>query len=133
TLAESGSGGKSMRVIAVLAAAFGFLGVAIGAFGAHGLADPHARELIEIGARYQMYHALAGFAVVALMHAGVRRARWAAAFFYAGILLFSGSLYARAFGAPGALGMLIPMGGTLFLIGWGVLTCAAFGLRANSN
>lgn len=118
-----------MRIIAVLAAVFGFLAVAVGAFARHGLADPYAKELIEIGARYQMYHALAALGLIALMQAGAKGARWAAPFFFAGILLFSGSLYALAFGAPRAIGMLTPMGGTLLMIGWGVTICAALRMK----
>lgn len=120
-----------MRMISVLAALCGFLAVAFGAFAAHGLADPAAKSLAETGARYQMYHALAGLGVVALMRAGARAARFSAPFFFAGTLLFSGSLYALAFGAPRAIGLVTPMGGVLLLIGWLVLGIAAWRWRAD--
>jgi uncharacterized membrane protein YgdD (TMEM256/DUF423 family) len=108
-----------------LGAASGFLSVAAGAFAAHGIAEPVAKDLIKTGATYEFMHAIATFACATFMQIGARRARFAPAFFLAGTLLFSGSLYGLALGAPKWTGAITPIGGTLFLIGWGVLVCAA--------
>ena len=106
----------------------GFLGVAIGAFGAHGLRSrlsPEMLAVFETGVRYQMYHVFALLIVAAAIgHAGQARllmiAGWS---FIAGILIFSGSLYALALTGTTALGAITPIGGLAFLIGW---ACLAF-------
>jgi uncharacterized membrane protein YgdD (TMEM256/DUF423 family) len=108
-----------------LAAIGGFLAVAVGAFAAHGVKDPRAAELLRTGATYGFMHSMATFACAILMQVGARRARFAPAFFLSGVALFSGSLWAMAFGAPGWVGPITPIGGVLFLIGWGVLAWAA--------
>jgi uncharacterized membrane protein YgdD (TMEM256/DUF423 family) len=111
-----------------LAAAGGFIAVAMGAFAAHGLHDPRAQALVRTGATYGFLHILATFACAIFMQLGARRARFAPAFFLSGVLLFSGSLCGLALGAPRWLGIVTPFGGVLFLIGWGVLVCAARGV-----
>ena len=111
-----------------LAAIGGFLAVAIGAFAAHGAKDPRSAELLRTGALYDFMHVMATFACAILMQLGAGRARFAPAFFLSGVVLFSGSLWAMAFGAPNWVGAITPIGGTLFLIGWGVLVCAARGV-----
>jgi uncharacterized membrane protein YgdD (TMEM256/DUF423 family) len=116
------------RTWLTLAAAFGFLAVAAGAFGAHGAADEQARAWLQTGAQYALVHVLATFACAALMQAGAARARLAPGFFLSGVALFSGSLFAMALGAPRWLGAITPIGGVLFLIGWAVLACAARGV-----
>lgn len=103
----------------------GFAAVAVGAFAAHGMRDPRAAELLKIGANYGFMHTMATLACATFMQVGARRARFAPAFFLSGVLLFSGSLYALAFGAPRWVGAVTPVGGLLFLIGWGVVTWAA--------
>ena len=106
-----------------------FIGVAAGAFGAHGLKDRLSAEMLavfEVGVRYQMYHALALLAV------GGIAARWggsaAAAgwLFVAGTVLFSGSLYALAFTGQRWLGAVTPVGGAALLVGWAALAWAAW-------
>ena len=104
----------------------GFLGVTLGAFGAHALRSrlsPEMLAVFETGVRYQMYHTFA----VLIVAAAIGRigdasllvlAGW---FFFAGILLFSGSLYALALTGVGVLGAVTPVGGLLFLIGWACL------------
>ncbi len=114
------------RTWTTLAALSGFLAVGFGAFGAHGVTDPVAKELLRTGSTYEMMHALATLVCAALGVAGATRARHAPAFFLAGSLLFSGSLYAMALGAPKPLGAVTPIGGLLFLIGWGVLAWATW-------
>jgi len=112
----------------LLAAIFGFLGVAFGAFGAHGLRDrlsPEMLSVFEIGVRYQMYHAFALLAVaIAIKQFGRTRLLYIAGWsFLAGILIFSGSLYALALTGTGMFGAITPIGGVGLLIGW---ACLAF-------
>jgi uncharacterized membrane protein YgdD (TMEM256/DUF423 family) len=117
------------RTWLTLAAVAGFTSVAFGAFAAHGVSDPKAQEWLRTGALYGFVHALATFACAAVVQAGGRRARFAPVFFLSGVLLFSGSLYAMALGAPRWLGAVTPLGGLLFLAGWGVLAWAARGVE----
>ena len=116
---------KTFLLVGALA---GFLAVALGAFGAHALKgrlSPEMLAVFETGVRYQMYHALAIIAtglVLARMDGWlVRTAGW---FFTAGIVLFSGSLYALAFTGVTVLGAITPLGGLAFLIGWACLAIA---------
>ena len=116
-----------------IAAINGAIAVAAGAFGAHALQgrlDPHALQVFETGARYQMYHALAiGLAAFAIRDLAATPATVAAGFFLAGILLFSGSLYLLALTGAKVLGIVTPFGGVCFLIGWGFLAFAATRLK----
>ena len=109
-----------------LAAISGFIAVGAGAFAAHYLKDPSAKEVMKTGATYELTHALATLACAALMQAGARRARFVPALFLGGTLLFSGSLYALALGAPRWTGIITPFGGLLFLGGWAVMAWAAW-------
>jgi uncharacterized membrane protein YgdD (TMEM256/DUF423 family) len=113
------------RIWTTLAALSGLIAVAAGAFGAHGVQDPTARELLRTGATYEFIHALATLACAALMITAMPRARFAPAWFLGGALLFSGSLYALAFGAPRLVGIVTPFGGVAFMVGWAVLAWAA--------
>ena len=115
------------RMWMTLAAVSGFIAVAAGAFAAHG-ADGRGAELLRTGALYGMTHALATVGCAAFMAIGAARARLAPAFFLSGTLLFSGSLYAMALGGPNWLGMITPIGGLLFLVGWAVLAWSAAGI-----
>ena len=116
------------------AAVSGFVGVAAGAFGAHGLEGRASAEELaafETGARYQMYHALALFAVAWLADrlpdaTSVMVAGWA---FVAGTVLFSGSLYVLGLTGSRALVMMTPLGGLVFLVGWASLLVAALSSR----
>jgi uncharacterized membrane protein YgdD (TMEM256/DUF423 family) len=111
------------RALVVLAAVLGLSGVAAGAFGAHAMgADPRAVDLLRTGASYALWHALAMLACRAL---GLGRA--APALFGIGACLFSFSLYALALGAPRAVALATPFGGTALLAGWVALAVA--GLR----
>jgi uncharacterized membrane protein YgdD (TMEM256/DUF423 family) len=111
-------------------AVMGAVGVAIGAFGAHGLRgrlSPDMLAVFETGVRYHMYHALAIMATAALFLRVDGRAVVVAGWcFTAGIILFSGSLYALALSGVTILGAVTPLGGVLFLIGWISLAVAAF-------
>jgi uncharacterized membrane protein YgdD (TMEM256/DUF423 family) len=116
------------RLWLTLAALSAFVGVAAGAFAAHGLTDPKAAELMRTASTYELFHAMATIACAALTQAGAARARFAPAFFLGGTVLFCGSLYARALGAPRLTGLVTPLGGLLFLAGWLVLAWAALGV-----
>ena len=119
------------RTFLALAALFGLLAVAAGAFGAHALESRLSAErlaIFETAARYQMYHALAlvgvAWASAALPDAAGLglAAGWA---FVAGTVVFSGSLYALALGGPRWLGAITPIGGLAFMAGWALLGLAA--------
>lgn len=115
-------------------AVLGGVGVALGAFGAHGLAERLAEwgrgdvaarlDWFDTAVRYQLIHAVA---LVAIANLPGRAAKVAAAAFCAGVLVFSGSLYAMTVGplAWKKLGMIVPVGGVAFLIGWTALAVAA--------
>jgi uncharacterized membrane protein YgdD (TMEM256/DUF423 family) len=116
------------RTWMMLAALGGFVAIAVGAFATHGVTDPVAKELLKTGAQYGFMHTMATFACATFMQIGARRARFAPAFFLPGVVLFSGSLYALAAGAPRWVGAITPLGGLLFLGGWLTLAWAATGI-----
>jgi uncharacterized membrane protein YgdD (TMEM256/DUF423 family) len=113
----------------LLGAVAGFLGVVLGAFGAHALRgrlSPEMMAVFQTGVQYHMYHALALILVSATMGrmSGwlIQTAGWC---FAAGIVLFSGSLYLLAFTGASLVGAITPIGGLAFLIGWACLAFAA--------
>ena len=120
------------RTFLLIGSILGFLGVVFGAFGAHALRSRLSAEMLavfETAVRYQMYHTFAVLIVAAAI-GRIGDAAWlvlAGWFFVAGILLFSGSLYALAFTGVGMLGAVTPVGGLLFLIGWACLIVFAIG------
>ncbi|MDB6168986.1 MAG: hypothetical protein JWM88_1850 [Verrucomicrobia bacterium] len=122
------------RTTLLFAGLFGLTGVALGAFGAHSLRDWLAEKgtanTWETAARYQLLHSVALLGAAAWMHqtkgAARSRAGWAAACWSAGVLLFSGSLYALASGGPRWLGPVTPLGGVALVAGWAFLVFAAF-------
>jgi len=123
-----------VRLWLVIAALNGALAVAFGAFAAHGLSqqlDAHALGIFETGARYHMYHALAmGLAALAMQGKAARTATWSAALFLAGIVLFSGSLYALAITGERVFAFVTPVGGVSFLAGWVLLALVAWRIKA---
>jgi len=108
------------------AAVFGFIGVAMGAFGAHGLKhilSEHMLDVYKTAVSYQMWHVLAlGLVAVLPPH---KLLRWAGWLLVAGITLFSGSLYLLAIFDIAWLGMITPFGGVAFLSAWGLLAFVA--------
>ena len=122
-----------LRGFLMLAAFFGFTGVALGAFAAHGLKKSLSAEYLAIfhtGVTYQLVHALALFGVALLAaHMPGRLVLWAGVSFSIGILLFSGSLYLLTTVGIGKLGIITPFGGLAFLIGWLCLGLAAWRLQ----
>jgi uncharacterized membrane protein YgdD (TMEM256/DUF423 family) len=112
-----------LRVGAALAA----LGVAAGAFGAHGLRailSPKDLETWETAVRYLLLHAVALVAIASLPQ-GTRRAGLAAALVLAGTLVFSGTLFLLVLADLRWLGAITPIGGVLMIAGWVVLASAA--------
>jgi len=115
----------------------GFLAVALGAFGAHGLqarladAVDASKRLSwwQTAAHYHLSHALA-LAVIAFVIARAPQARFAGYAFVLGTCLFSGSLYLMALGAPRWLGAVTPLGGLAFLAGWATLAWCGITLRS---
>lgn len=111
-------------------AVYGLLGVALGAFGAHALRTRLSPDLLaawKTGVEYQFYHALA-LLLLGLLARQVETPLLtvAGAGFALGILLFSGSLYALALTGMRPLGAITPLGGLLFLVGWGGLIAAVW-------
>lgn len=103
-----------------LGALLAFLGVALGAFGAHaldGLLSPDRLETYQTAVRYQMFHALGLLALGALPEQAWRAAPW----LLWGSVIFSGSLYALVFSEVSVLGAVAPIGGVLQLVGWALL------------
>ena len=118
------------RLFFALGSIAALIAVALGAFAAHGLKarlDAAMLATCETGVRYHMYHALALFAVAwaATRWPGgaVNASGW---LFVAGIVLFSGSLYALGLTGVRWLGAITPLGGLAFLAGWACLAWAAW-------
>lgn len=118
-----------MKLWLVIGSVYGFLGVALGAFGAHGLRARLSADALAIwhtAVEYQFYHAGALLLVGLWMRSQQTAAlQLAGACFALGVLLFSGSLYALALSGMRGLGAITPFGGLLFLIGWLALIWAA--------
>ena len=136
------------RTFLVLGALFGFIGVALGAFGSHAVRSklpPERVATFETGVRYQLWHALALFAVVfvgslrlsprssspshelTLLEDSLQWPAWVAGWlFVAGIVLFSGSLYALALSGRRRWGAVTPIGGVCLLLGWLALALEAW-------
>lgn len=120
------------RIFFMSGAVFGLAGVAIGAFGAHGLKKffetaPELQTVFKTAAEYQMVHALA------LIGTAWAFTRWpgaavqcAGGLFIAGIILFSGSLYALVLTRQKWLGAITPLGGLAFMAGWMCLIWGAW-------
>jgi len=118
------------RLFFILGSASGLLGVAAGAFGAHGLRDRLTPEMLavwETAARYQLYHALALLAVAWAVTRWPNGATTAAGWlFVVGTLVFSGSLYALSLSGIRWLGAITPIGGVAFIAGWACLIWAVY-------
>ncbi|OOF46996.1 DUF423 domain-containing protein [Rodentibacter trehalosifermentans] len=112
----------------LIAALSGFFSVGLGALAAHGLShmlDAKALAWIDTGLKYQLFHTLA---ILALGLSGGRDNKFANLATLAwtlGIVFFSGSLYALAFGVGKSVVWITPIGGILFLIGWLSLACGS--------
>ncbi|HTV53164.1 MAG TPA: DUF423 domain-containing protein [Steroidobacteraceae bacterium] len=120
----------SSRWILGTAGALLVLATVLGALGAHALAtrfDAQRLAVYDTAVRYHFYHALGllgiGLAARYLDGALLRAAAWLV---LAGVLLFSGSLYALCFGAPRPLGIVTPVGGVALIAGWSLFAIAAW-------
>lgn len=118
------------RLFTTFGATLGAVGIAAGAFGAHGLKarlTPEMLAVFETGVRYHLVHALALLAVAWASTRWespvIRTAGW---LFVAGILLFSGSLYAMCLTGVRMLGAITPIGGVAFIAGWLLLAWGAW-------
>lgn len=121
------------RIFFLAGAVSGFLGVALGAFGAHALKARLSAEfaaIFETGVRYQMYHALALLAVAWAVSAHQSQSAQAAGWlFIAGSAIFSGSLYLLVFTGTKTWGAVTPLGGLCLLAGWLCLALSAWQAR----
>ena len=119
------------RTILFSAAIAGFLAVALGAFGAHGLKhslSDYDLDIYKTAVHYHMWHALLLALIAALpTH---KLLDWAARLLIIGILLFSGSLYLLALIKVSWLVMITPLGGVAFLLAWGLLAVVAYQHKA---
>jgi len=118
------------RTFLVIGALAGVVGVALGAFGAHGLRSrlsPDMLAVFETGVRYHLYHAIALLVTASIVERlqGSRLVIWSGWLFAAGIVLFSGSLYLLAVTGIRTFGAITPIGGVAFLLGWVCLAIAA--------
>ena len=122
------------KTFLILGSILAGLGVALGAFGAHGLkklVPPETVSSYQTGVQYQMYHAFA-LLIVGILSDRFSRGliNWSGAFFVLGIVLFSGSLYLlsslKAMNKVGVsgIGIITPIGGLMFLVGWVLLLIA---------
>ena len=109
---------RTLAIAGVLLA----LATVFGAFGAHALKShlaPDRLQVYETAVRYHFFHALGLLGIgLALRFMDVPSMRWAAVLVIAGIVLFSGSLYALTFGAPRPFGIVTPVGGVALIAGW---------------
>jgi uncharacterized membrane protein YgdD (TMEM256/DUF423 family) len=129
---------RARRRLVALAGWTGFFAVLIGAFGAHGLEDwltsrfAAPAELIakrldqfDVGARYHLAHAVALLAISGWSGGPRKPLRRAAWLMFAGIVLFSGSLYVLVLTNTPGWGAVTPIGGVLWLVAWGLVAVSA--------
>ncbi len=118
------------RTFAITGALFAFVGVALGAFGAHGLKaklSPDMLAVFETGVRYHMYHAFGLFAVAWVIDRWPSSTATAAGWLMvAGVVIFSGSLYILAVSGIRWWGAVTPFGGIALLAGWAALGIALY-------
>jgi uncharacterized membrane protein YgdD (TMEM256/DUF423 family) len=125
------------RILLAGSGLFGFLAVALGAFGAHGLRArfeslPDAAKRLEwwqTASSYQATHALALAVAAFLAQTSPALAQAAGGCFALGIVLFSGSLYAMALTGLRPLGAVTPLGGLCFLAGWALILVGALRMK----
>ena len=114
-----------MKALLLIGAINGFIAVALGAFGAHGLEGKLSEKLMgtwEKAVQYQMFHTIAIFATgILALKTGLGNYVTAGWFFFAGIIIFSGSLYLYSLTETKTFAMITPVGGVAFLIGLIVL------------
>ena len=109
---------SNQKILIILAGFLGFAGVALGAFGAHRLADSLSPGMLEIYKTGILYHLIHSVAVLSIALTGKEKFFKSAYVMIAGIVLFSGSLYIYAQSGVKLFAMITPVGGVCFLIGW---------------
>jgi uncharacterized membrane protein YgdD (TMEM256/DUF423 family) len=119
----------NQRQALLIGALLGALGVAFGAFGAHALKNLLVKngrlETYELAVRYQFYHALALLLIGLLMSQYTSATmNWSSRSIFAGVILFSGSLYLFSLTNNTAFAMITPIGGLFLLGGWILLAYA---------
>lgn len=115
----------------IISALSGFIAVAVGAFGAHGLREKLTPEMLEIyktGVLYQFIHTIV---LLILSLTNFIRSKVASIFFLAGIVLFSFSLYIYSTSGIKFFAMITPIGGVCFLVGWLWLIVEAIRMKAS--
>ena len=118
-----------MKILLSFAAFSAMLSVVLGAFAAHGLKSKLSENLLntfQTGVQYQMYHSL-GIILLVIMYRQMPQSLliYSAGFMFAGIVLFSGSLYMLALTQMKWFGPVTPLGGVCFIVGWALLITAA--------
>lgn len=111
------------QIIMAIGAINCFLSVALGAFGAHGLKNILSEQSLQVfntGVHYHFFHAL-GLILIGLISRELPAVNLSAWFILAGIILFSGSLYLLSFTGTKIIGIMTPIGGLCFMIGWVIL------------
>ena len=104
----------------------GFLGVALGAFGAHGLKSSITPEMLEVYKTGVFYHLIHSIVILGIGFYGKEQFNKAAIFLLSGIILFSFSLYLLAITSLQFFGIITPFGGICLLIGWGLIVYEGF-------
>jgi len=112
-----------MKFFVVLGSLNAFLAVALGAFGAHGLKSKVSADMLTVwqtGVQYHMFHALGLILLGILIHLlpQIVQLRFSGWLLFSGIVLFSGSLYVMVLSGVRVLGIVTPIGGITFLLGW---------------
>jgi len=118
------------RALGITAALIGAAAVMLGAFGAHALRghlDDSALQIWHTAVEYQFWHVLALLGIAQRAAPGARLWLGSGAAFVVGIVLFSGSLYALALGAPRWIGFVTPLGGLALIAGWVLMLVAWYG------
>lgn len=120
----------SVRSLVITAALCLMAGVGAGAFGAHALKRVLSTDMLQVwqtAVLYQLIHGLGILAIAALAaRFGSPLLSWSGSIMFAGIILFSGSLYVLALSGTKWLGAVTPLGGVLFIIAWALVALAAW-------
>ena len=119
-----------MKLFLIIGAINAMLAVALGAFGAHGLEGKISEKYLEVwktGVQYQMFHAMGLFVIAFLLSKFPQSSLLTASgwIMFAGIVLFSGSLYVLSTSGIKVLGAITPLGGVAFIVAWILIVVAA--------
>jgi uncharacterized membrane protein YgdD (TMEM256/DUF423 family) len=121
------------KLFILFGGSLGLLGVVFGAFGAHALKERLTTVALsswETAVSYQMYHALALlFVGLWLLHDGPSSLRYVGMLFAAGVVLFSGSIYALVLGAGSWFGPITPLGGVTLIAAWATLIYSSLAIN----